>query len=70
MNVLAFLSQNMKLWKTLNCTWICPKCEMLNFSDSYFDTQCNLENPNRFEPLVEKANKDPKRPYRETNRLL
>ena len=30
---------------------------MFNFSDSYFDTQCNLESPNRFEPLVKKANK-------------
>ena len=40
-----------------NCTWICPKCEMFNFSDSYFDTQCNLESPNRFEPLVKKSNK-------------
>ena len=37
-----------------NCTWIRPKCEMINFSD--FDTQCNLESPNRFEPLVKKAN--------------
>ena len=40
-----------------NCIWICPKCEMFNFSDLYFDTQCNLESPNRFEPLVKKENK-------------
>ena len=32
---------------------------MFNFSDSYFDTQCNLEKPNRFELLVKKANKYP-----------
>ena len=40
-----------------NCTWICPKCEMFNFSGSYLGTQCNLESPNRFEPLVKKGNK-------------
>ena len=42
-----------------NCTWIFPKCELFNFSDSYFETQCTLESPNRFEPLVKKANKYP-----------
>ena len=27
-----------------NCTWICPNCEVHNFSDSYFDThQYNIE---------------------------
>ena len=41
-----------------NCTWICPKCEIFKFSDSYFDTQCNLENPKRLEPLVRKVDKD------------
>ena len=29
--------------------------------------KCNLENPNRFEPLVEKANKDSKPPCRNTH---
>ena len=26
-----------------NCTWICPKCEFFNFSDSFFGEQANLE---------------------------
>ena len=26
-----------------NCTWICPKCDFFNFSDSFVDTQLNLE---------------------------
>ena len=26
-----------------NCTWICPKCEFFNFSDSFFGEQVNLE---------------------------
>ena len=25
-----------------NCTWICPKCEFFNFSDSFFGEQVNL----------------------------
>ena len=40
-----------------NCTWICPKCGVLNFSDSYFDTQCNFEQSNKFDPLVKDMNK-------------
>ena len=35
-----------------NCTWICPKCEFFNFSDSFFDEQVNLETENRFVPLT------------------
>ena len=31
-----------------NCTWICPKCEFFNFSDSFFGEQVNLETENRF----------------------
>ena len=34
-----------------------PKCKVLNFSDSYFDTQCNFEQSNRFDPLVKDMNK-------------
>ena len=30
------------------CTWICPKCEFFNFSDSFFSEQLNLEDQNRF----------------------
>ena len=36
---------------------MCPKCEVLNFSDSYFDTQCNFELSNRLDPLVKDMNK-------------
>ena len=31
-----------------NCTWIFPKCEFFNFSDSFFGEQVNLETENRF----------------------
>ena len=36
-----------------NCTWICPKCEFFNFSDSFFGEQVNLETENRFVPLTQ-----------------
>ena len=39
-----------------NCTWICPKYEFFNFSDSFFGEQVNLETENRFVPLT-KENK-------------
>ena len=35
-----------------NCTWICPKCEFFNFSDSFFGEQVNLETENRYVPLI------------------
>ena len=35
-----------------SCTWICPKCEFFNFSDSFFADKLNLENENRFDPLA------------------
>ena len=38
--------------KNKNCTWICPKCEFFNFSDSFFGEQVNLETENRFVPLT------------------
>ena len=40
-----------------NCTWICPKCEFFNFSDSFFGEQVNLETENGFVPLI-KEKKD------------
>ena len=40
-----------------NCTWIFPKCEFFNFSDSFFGEQVNLETENRFVPLT-KEKKD------------
>ena len=40
-----------------NCTWICPKCEFFNFSDSFFGEQVNLETENRFVSLT-KEKKD------------
>ena len=38
------------------CTWICPKCEFFNFSDSLFVDQLNLMNGNRFDPLTKGKN--------------
>ena len=53
----------MKLWKTLTAHGLCPKCEnVLTSQTRSFDTQCNLESPNRFEPLVKRANKYPNPP--------
>ena len=40
-----------------NCTWICPKNEFFNFSDSFFGEQVNLETENRF-ILLTKEKKD------------
>ena len=40
-----------------NCTWICPKCEFFNFSDSFFGEKVNLETENRFVSLT-KEKKD------------
>ena len=40
-----------------NCIWIYPKCELFNFSDSFFGEQVNLETENRFVPLT-KEKKD------------
>ena len=37
-----------------SCTWICPKCEFFNFSDSFFFEQLNLEDQNRFISLLVK----------------
>ena len=44
-----------------NCTWIFPKCEFFNFSDSFFGEQVNLETENRFVPLT-KEKKDKSSP--------
>ena len=33
-----------------NCSWICPKCDFFNFSDSFFSDKLNLEEQNRFAP--------------------
>ena len=35
-----------------NCTWICPKCDFFNFSDSFFNEQFNMESENRFDLLA------------------
>ena len=44
-----------------NCTWICPKCEFFNFSDSFFGEQVNLETENRFVPLTKEEKDRPSR---------
>ena len=38
------------------CSWICPKCEFFNFSDSFFVDQLNLMNRNIFDPLTKEKN--------------
>ena len=38
------------------CTWICPKCDIFNFSDYFFVDQLNLVNQNRFDPLTKEKN--------------
>ena len=44
-------SQN-EIIQNSNCTWICPKCDFFNFSDSFFDEQLNLVDENRFNLLA------------------
>ena len=44
------------------CTWICPKCELFNFSESFFGEQVNLETETRFVPLTNE-NKDRSSPH-------
>ena len=51
MNALTSQKPCMKLHNS-NCTWICPKCDFFNVSDSFFDGQLKLENQNRFDPLT------------------
>ena len=41
---------------TTRYTWICPKCDFFNFSDSFFDDQLNLMTENRFDPLSKDKN--------------
>ena len=41
--------------KNKNSTWICPKSEFFNFSDSFFGEQVNLETENRFHVSVESS---------------
>ena len=52
-NECAYITET--LYETVqnsNCTWISPKCDFFNFSDSFFDDKLNLENQNRFDPLT------------------
>ena len=57
-NECSFIAETQ--YETVNithCTWICPKCEFFNFSDSFFGEQVSLESENRFVPLT-KEKKD------------
>ena len=51
-NKCSFVSDNQyENIQNSNCSWICPKCDFFNFSDSFFSDQLNLEEQNRFAPL-------------------
>ena len=57
-NECSFIAETQyEIVNNTNCTWICPKCEFFNFSDSFFGVQVNLETENRFVPLT-KEKKD------------
>ena len=57
-NECSFIAETQyEIVNNTNCTWICPKCEFFNFSDSFFCEQVNLETENRFVPLT-KEKKD------------
>ena len=57
-NECSFIAETQyEIVNNTNCTWICPKCEFFNFSDSFFGEQVNLETENRFVPLT-KEKKD------------
>ena len=52
MNALFIAETQYETVNNTNCTWICPKCEFFNFSDSFFGEQVNLvTTENRFVPL-------------------
>ena len=60
-NECSFIAETQyEIVNNTNCTWICPKCEFFNFSDSFFGEQVNLETENRFVPLTkEKKDRSP-----------
>ena len=41
-----------KTMQNSSFTWICPKCEFFNFSDSFFSEQLNLVDQNRYSSLA------------------
>ena len=52
-NECSFIAETQ--YETVNnskCTWICPKCEFFNFSDSFFGEQVNLDLVNLYFILV------------------
>ena len=52
-NNCSFMSDSeYEMMQNSNCTWICPKCDFFNFSDSFFNEQFNLESENRFDLLA------------------
>ena len=53
-----------------NCTWICPKCDFFNFSDSFFTDQLNLENENRFDPLAYGSGTKPSQTSSDKNKFI
>ena len=52
MTALSSLISTYETMQNSSCTWICPKCEFFNFSDSFFSEQLNWEDQNRFIPLA------------------
>ena len=56
--------------KNTNCTWICPKCDFFNFSDSFFTDQLNLENENRFDPLAYGSGTKPSQTGSDKNKCI
>ena len=57
-NECSFIAETQyEIVNNTNCTWIFPKWEFFNFSDSFFGEQVNLETENRFVPLT-KEKKD------------
>ena len=62
-NACSFIAETQyETVKNTKFTWICPKCEFFNFSDSFFGEQLNVESENRFVPLT-KEKKDRSSPY-------
>ena len=51
-NDCSFTTESQYEMQNSNCTWICPKCDFFNFSDSFFDEQLNLDDENRFNLLA------------------
>jgi hypothetical protein len=49
-------SEEYKELQTSSATWICPTCDAMNFSDSFFENSNSIQTANKFEALNDQKN--------------